>query len=128
MSKIFLMTAVFLQHSILAKKLSNEEFKETFIDSKIIPDVIKNPPKKNLNVNYPNVKISNPGKVLTYAQVKVKPDLTWENSDDPEALYSLFIVNPDVVPSKNSSKFGTEWIHWSVQNSVSFFDPARSYP
>ncbi|XP_011198593.2 phosphatidylethanolamine-binding protein homolog F40A3.3 [Bactrocera dorsalis] len=80
--------------------------------SGIIPEIIDNKPKGLLQVTYPSGVKVELGKELTPTQVKDQPTVSWEAEDD--ALYTLFMVDPD-VPSR-AEPTSREILHWLVIN------------
>ncbi|XP_049305201.1 uncharacterized protein LOC105222811 [Bactrocera dorsalis] len=82
------------------------------ISSGIIPDIIDTRPKGLVQINYPSgVKVES-GKELTPTQVKDQPTVSWEAEDD--ALYTLFMVDPDAPSRANPTN--REFLHWLVIN------------
>ncbi|XP_075984222.1 protein D3-like [Anticarsia gemmatalis] len=85
---------------------------QSFIANEIVTDVIPVAPDAVANVLYPSGVEVNEGNVLTPTQVKDRPTVTWEA--DPDAYYTVAMVDPD-VPSRVNRSQG-EWQHWIVGN------------
>ncbi|KAK9890518.1 hypothetical protein WA026_010594 [Henosepilachna vigintioctopunctata] len=84
-----------------------------FIDNQLDQDIIKAVPKNKLEVFYEKPKlIVNLGNELAPKNVIDAPQVIYES--DPQAFYTLSMVDPD-VPSRSSLN-RTEWSHWLVVN------------
>ena len=101
----------------LGQKDAKIDIEKIFRERQVIPDVLTEPPESLLKLTYPRNVIDKPGKVMNYGQVKTRPDLSW-TTQDPDSMYSLYIINPDAAQVQNSStkKKKSEWLHWAVQN------------
>lgn len=83
-----------------------------FAEHEVVPDVVDAAPKELLKVTYPSGVSANGGEELTPTQVKDQPKLEW--SADPNAFYTLFMVDPD-APNRQEPKFRSV-CHWYVGN------------
>ena len=93
----------------------NKDIEKIFIERRVIPDVLSEPPESILKISYPRIVIDKPGKMVNYAQVKTEPNISWPNPNpDPDAFYLLYMINPDVQDKNSSTK--SEWLHWAVIN------------
>lgn len=82
-----------------------------FIENEILADLKLDAAPKNLvEINYPTGATVNLGNELSPTQVKDIPFLQWENEKD--ALYTVFMVDPD-APSRKESTY-REVRHWLV--------------
>ena len=112
-----------IENWILGQDTSMANIEKLFRERRVIPDVIQEPPKSLIKLFWPSpvhftepsLIIDKPGKVVTFDhQIMATPKLQWTKYD-PNALYSLFLINPDV--KSNSSESGkSEWLHWALQN------------
>lgn len=85
-----------------------------FKDQQIVPDVVDEAPVLTVEVKYASGTIINLGAELTPAQVKDIPEyLSWR-VDEPNALYTLCLTDPD-APSRADPKY-REFVHWLVVN------------
>ena len=86
----------------LGQKDAKIDIEKIFRERQVIPDVLTEPPESLLKLTYPRNVIDKPGKVMNYGQVKTKPELSW-TTQDPDSMYSLYIINPDAAQVQNSS-------------------------
>ncbi|XP_059609197.1 protein D2-like [Phlebotomus argentipes] len=78
----------------------------------VVPDVIPNAPENPLEVKYPSGVFVDFGNELAPVDVKDVPTVTW--NANPEHLYTLISVDPD-VPNRENPEF-SEIKSWMVVN------------
>ena len=71
-----------------------------------------------MNVTYPGLGQIKPGSTLAYSEIQERPELVWKA--DPNSLYTMYMVNPDVPSRKEPEE--AEWQHWT-----GFFSNLNSY-
>ncbi|XP_055615676.1 protein D3-like [Toxorhynchites rutilus septentrionalis] len=89
-----------------------DQVRELFIEHEVIPDVVDAAPKELAKITYGSGVTVKGGNELTPTQVKDQPKIEW--TADPNAYYTLFMVDPD-APSRTDPKFRSFW-HWYVGN------------
>ncbi|VDP05603.1 unnamed protein product [Soboliphyme baturini] len=87
------------------------ETEKKFAEAEIVPNIIPEAPKRLLKVNYEGTELV-PGVTLKTSMVRFAPRITFEA--DPEAMYTLVMIDPDNLSRKNPSV--AEWLHWLVVN------------
>jgi len=83
-----------------------------FRAAEIVPNIIPNPPKNKLDLNYQGTQVE-PGIKFNPDQVRFAPRIQYAAAD-PEGTYSLVMIDPDNLSRKNPSV--AEWLHWLVLN------------
>ncbi|XP_011555004.3 protein D2 [Plutella xylostella] len=96
---------------VIALTVAQSEVEEKFISSKIVPDVLNNPPEAPCVVNYTGrvVKI---GETLEISKTLMEPSVQFDF--DPQEFYTIAFVDPD-APSPNAPAM-REFKHWLVVN------------
>ncbi|KAJ2942928.1 hypothetical protein O0L34_g15118 [Tuta absoluta] len=87
-----------------------EDLNDLFAGVKIVPDHIPYSPAELLHVKYPEADV-NYGNQIHVLYTLVKPNVTWNDTDDevdPNSLYTLMFVNLDLGKPY--------FIHWLVTN------------
>uniref|UniRef100_A0A5S6QYM3 Phosphatidylethanolamine-binding protein n=1 Tax=Trichuris muris TaxID=70415 RepID=A0A5S6QYM3_TRIMR len=82
-----------------------------FAEAELVPSVLPEAPKNKLVVNYEGTVVE-AGDKLSPRMLRFAPRITYEA--DPEAIYSLVMIDPDNLSRKNPSV--AEWLHWLVVN------------
>ncbi|XP_067626230.1 putative odorant-binding protein A5 [Eurosta solidaginis] len=83
-----------------------------FRDMEVVPDVLDEPPKELLKIEYENGLIVANGEEFTPTQTKDIPKLEW--AVEPSSYYTVIMINPDAPSRKNP--FLAEFLHWLVVN------------
>ncbi|CAI4229424.1 unnamed protein product [Auanema sp. JU1783] len=83
-----------------------------FAQHEVTPNVIPNPPKEQLHLVWDGIQVQ-PGMTLSIRNTKNAPRFNLKGAD-PEATYSLLMIDPDNLSRKNPSV--AEWLHWLVVN------------
>ncbi|ETN62606.1 phosphatidylethanolamine-binding protein [Anopheles darlingi] len=95
-----------------ATSLIMTDVQQVFTEHEVIPDVLDVAPKELAKITYPSGVSVEAGKELRPTQVKDQPKVEW--TADPNAFYTLFMVDPD-APNRKEPKF-REIGHWLVGN------------
>lgn len=85
---------------------------KSITDEGIVPDIIDQVPKAEINVKYPSGVSVKLGNEATPTQVKDQPDIKYNSK--PNGLYSLFMIDPD-APSRTDPKMA-QILHYQVVN------------
>ncbi|XP_058130176.1 protein D3-like [Anopheles ziemanni] len=88
------------------------DIQQVFTEHEVIPDVIDVAPKEFAKISYPSGVTVEGGNELRPTQVKDQPKVEW--TTEPDAFYTLFMVDPD-APNRQEPKF-REIGHWLVGN------------
>ncbi|XP_057341940.1 protein D2-like [Microplitis mediator] len=87
----------------------NANIKSAFLDAKIVPDIIINPPTEEIEVTYGSKKV-NSGNELTPTDTRNIPEVHYKHEGG--VLYTLVLTDPD-IPVRG---YNREWQHWLVGN------------
>uniref|UniRef100_W8BVQ1 Putative odorant-binding protein A5 n=2 Tax=Ceratitis capitata TaxID=7213 RepID=W8BVQ1_CERCA len=90
----------------------DNEIDKLFRDTEVVPDVIEEPPKELLKIDYNNGLEVGKAEEFTPTQTKDEPALEW--TAEPDAYYTVIMINPDVPTRQNPT--WREWLHWLVVN------------
>lgn len=82
-----------------------------FTAAEICPNIIPNPPQQKLELNFSGFPCEL-GNKFTTRQVVNAP--RWAFNSDPEAIYSLIMIDPDNLSRQKPTV--AEWLHWMVLN------------
>ncbi|CAD7000148.1 unnamed protein product [Ceratitis capitata] len=98
------------------------EAERLFRDLEIVPDVLDEPPKELLKIEYSNGLNVVGGEELTPTETKDEPKIYWPA--DPATYYTVVMTNPDIPTRQNPAT--REWLHWLVVN-IPGTDIAQGY-
>ncbi|KAH8419289.1 hypothetical protein KR222_004124, partial [Zaprionus bogoriensis] len=81
-------------------------------DLGVIPDVLSEPPRELLKVQFENDLEIEEGKTYTPKELKFQPKLEW--NADASTYYTVVMLSPD-APSRENPMYRS-WLHWLVVN------------
>lgn len=106
-----MLLALVLSYGHYVASAATREQMKTFVDQRIVPDVLDKAPKGTLKVTYPSGVVVDYGNTLTPAQTDKKPKFRYSGK---RPLYTLAMVDPD-APSRLLPLF-RELLHFLVVN------------
>nr|ALS40431.1 putative odorant-binding protein A5-1 [Zeugodacus tau] len=109
---------------LLVKRASaeNSEAEQLFRDLEVVPDILDEPPKELLKIEYAGGLDVGRGEEFTPTQTKNEPQVDW--TAEPDAFYTIIMTNPDIPTRQNPAT--REWLHWLVVN-IPGTDLSRGY-
>nr|ALS40432.1 putative odorant-binding protein A5-2 [Zeugodacus tau] len=90
----------------------DNEVEKLFRDMEVVPDILDEPPKEMLKIEYNDGLVVGNGEEFTPTQTKDEPKLYW--TSEHESYYTVIMVNPDIPTRQNPLL--REWLHWLVVN------------
>ncbi|XP_050321984.1 putative odorant-binding protein A5 [Bactrocera neohumeralis] len=88
------------------------EAEKLFRELEVVPDILDEPPKELLKIEYDGGLDVGRGEEFTPTQTKDEPKLDW--TAEPDAFYTIIMTNPDIPTRQNPAT--REWLHWLVVN------------